>query len=129
MVDPASIDGGQTVVESDALLGEKTGQDLSSMCWRQSVKLMGFVKTYVANNASDTVSSEDIETVVISENTLELGCEIANGSGNNTEDERRGSANVAGGRGDSNETANGTRAEADSGPFPLEPIGRMRSRP
>lgn len=58
VVDPASIDGGQAIVESDALFGKETSQE-------------------VANNASDTVSSEDIETVVIAEDTLELGCKIA----------------------------------------------------
>lgn len=76
----------------------------------------------VADNTSDTVLSKHIERLINTQKELELSSKVAADTADNTKDESRPGRDVTRSRGDGDKTSNGTRAEADGAPLPLQPV-------
>ena len=102
-VEPPTRDDGDAVKSGNVVGSEEGGED-------------------VADDATDAVLGEDVESVIDSDPELDLGGEIAAGGAYDTEDNRRPGGNVSGRGRDGNETSDGTRTEADGRPLPLETI-------
>ena len=102
-VEPSSRDDGETIQVCYVISGEESGED-------------------VANETSDSVLSEDIKSVVDTEDELELGCVVGSCGSHNTVDDccpgwdetRTGS--------DGYETSDDTGAESDGGPFAFKAV-------
>ena len=65
---------------------------------------------------------KDIESLVDTEQELELGSEITSGTSDETDSDGGGSSDETGSGGDTNETSDSTRAKSDDRPFPLESV-------
>lgn len=76
----------------------------------------------VTNDAADTVLGKDIERVIDAENELEFGGEVAEDTADNAEDEGRPRRDEAGAGSDGDQAGDGTAAEADRAPLPLQPV-------
>jgi hypothetical protein len=103
VIDPPTGDNGGAIESGNTCLGEEGSED-------------------VADHTTDTVSGEDIEGIIISGYDFELGGEIADCASYDTENNRGGRADETGCRSDGDKARNGTRAEANSGPFPLKTV-------
>lgn len=66
--------------------------------------------------------SKDVESVVDTQDILELGTVVASGSADNTKDNGRPSRDKARGRGDGNEAGNNTGAETNGRPLLLQTV-------
>jgi hypothetical protein len=71
-------------------LGKEAGQELGSISQRNSSVWCCYA--YVTDDATDTVGSENIEGIIVSEGELELGRKVANGAGQETKEDGGGCA-------------------------------------
>ena len=71
MVEPAAVNHGNTVEAGNRRLREESGKD-------------------VADDSADSVDSEDIESIIVVEEELELGSDVASSSANNTVEDSGG---------------------------------------
>jgi hypothetical protein len=117
VVEPPARNGGDTVVGGDAVLREEAGEE-------------------VAHNTANGVRREDlymaisigrfsrrstyIETIVVTEEELELRSEVANRTSNNTEQDRGRATDEARRGGDRDKARDRAGAEADGRPLALE---------
>lgn len=74
----------------------------------------------VTDHAADAVDGEDIESIVNTDEELELGSEVADDAANDAHDEGAPGGDEAGAGGDDDEAGDGTGAEANGGPLALE---------
>lgn len=71
VIEPTTRNDSDTIESGDGSLSEEGGEDIS-------------------DDTTDGVGGEDIETIVVVEEELELGGEIADGSGHETEENGSG---------------------------------------
>ena len=76
----------------------------------------------VTDDTANTVLSKHIESLIDTEQELELGSKVAADTTDNTKDDSRPGRDITRSRGDGDETSNGTGAEADSAPLPLQTV-------
>jgi hypothetical protein len=98
VVDPTAWELGETVKSGDVVSGEETGENVS-------------------DEATNTVESEDVETVVNLDEVLEVEGKVAGSGGDDTDWDGGVDWDVTASWGDTNETSNGTGAERDDGPL------------
>lgn len=102
VVDPTTGNKCGAIEGSNSVVGEESSED-------------------VTNHTANTVSSEDVKSIVVTDKVLETSGEVAGSTTENAESDGGRSSNVTGSRSDGDQTRDGTGAEANSGPLPLEP--------
>lgn len=80
------------------------------------------IREKIANYTTNTVNSENIESIVNSNEEFELGNIIASERANHTENNCRPWRNVTGGGSNCDKTGDGTRAPTDDTPFVFETV-------
>lgn len=103
VIDPSTSDNAKSVQSSNLLLSEKGGENVS-------------------DHAANSVTGKDIKAIVIAEQKLELGGEVACSSGNNTKCDGCWGTNESRGWGNGDEATDGTRAESNNGPFAFKAV-------
>lgn len=76
----------------------------------------------VADQTTNGVDSEDIQSIIHAKQELQLGGVVAGNGTDNTEDEGSPGSNETGARSDCDQTGNDTGAEPDSGPLALKTV-------
>lgn len=76
----------------------------------------------VADDATNGVLSEDIESLIDANEDLDLGGEVASSTTNDAEDDSSPGRDETGAGRDGNETSDGARAEADGAPLALQAV-------
>ncbi|RUS33986.1 hypothetical protein BC938DRAFT_482980 [Jimgerdemannia flammicorona] len=103
-VDPPTGNGGRAVERDNSIIGEDTGEK-------------------DANEPTNTVNGENVESVIIVERQLQLAGEVADNTASDTEDDGRCGPDITGGGGDGDEADNGAAAETDCRELVVEAIG------
>jgi len=103
LVEPSTGDLGEAIKVRYVVGGEETGED-------------------IADETANGVDGEDIESIVNSEEELELGGIVGTSGANDTEDHCCPSGHETGTRSDGHKTGNDTRAETDGGPFAFKTV-------
>ena len=109
---------------------------------RRQLKCLA-MRTYVTKDTANAVGCEDIKSIIVSEGKLELGRKVTNGAGHKAEENGSGCGGRVGlqmrvtslgprelltradetrSRGDSDQTRDSARAEANSGPLALQTV-------
>jgi hypothetical protein len=103
VVNPTTTDDGDAIESGNVFLSEKSGEEIS-------------------NDTTNSMGGEDIEWVIVIEDKLELGGEVAYCAGDDTKGDGGRWTNETGGGSNGNETDDGTRAESNDGPLLLEAV-------
>lgn len=103
VVNPTTTDDGDAIKSGNVLLSEKSGEEIS-------------------DDTTDSMGREDIKWVIVVEDKLELGGEVAYCASDDTEGNRGGWTNESRSGGNGDETDDGTRAESDDRPLLLKAV-------
>lgn len=124
VVDPATVNDGGTVQSGDVVTVMKvSGGFLEGDMGRRGKDIRSKdTSQQVTDNTANTVLSKHIERLIDAEHELELGSKVAADTADNTKDESRPRGHITRSRGDGDKTSNGTGAEADGAPLPLQPV-------
>lgn len=76
----------------------------------------------VADETTNTVDSENVKSVVASQEVLQLCSVVASNTTNDTEDDSGPGRDISGSRGNSDQSGNDTRAETHGGPLALKTV-------
>jgi hypothetical protein len=82
-VEPTPRDGGNAISTCNGGLREDPRENLRVMGMSQDVREV--IQTYISDYTANCMHCKNIQRVIVAEDELELGCEVANSSAHHTE--------------------------------------------
>jgi hypothetical protein len=112
----------ELVAELDPVVVEPSTRDLSEAVQMRYVVCGEESREDVADETTDGMLGEDVESIVDAEDELELGGVVGTGGSDDTVDDSGPCGNETGSRSDGYKTGDDSGAEPDSGPFALKTV-------
>lgn len=112
---------GKLITKLNPVLVDPTTRDRSGTVKRRNAVVGKDTSKQVAHNTTNTVSSKDVESIIVTEKVLETSGKVASRTTEHAKGNSCGRSDVTRSWRDSDQTRDGTRAETDSRPLALQP--------